>query len=593
VLRSSPSPRTPPPPDLAERRFRALQQAIPEIAWSAAASGDLLHDAPAWRELTGQTQEQLLAPLGWLEAVHPEDRQRTLQTFLVAASESKAWSVEYRLRLADGTFRWMRARGAPVLDDSGRVLEMIVVHATIAESADAERERLLLREVVRQIPAGLIVRGKDGSVLFANDRLRQLVGDLERTHEVTRLDGATLHPSEWPLRRALQHGETVVGEKVRYRSPVQGEVTVVLSAAPVRDSSGEIFAAVGTLQQESHSELLVRTLAESIPALVWRTGAEGRSEFLNGMARRFFGPEGGIARDAWVERLHPDDRERAMRERARGVHRQQLFDLQYRMRDDSGEYRVFYTRTAPVRENGKITGWVGTALDVTDRTRAEGEIRRVAAFTEELLGIVGHDLRDPLNIVMLATTLLRMTDLRDDQRKPVARIAAAAERAVRMLETLLDFTQARIGGGIKVRRAPTDLAQLCADLAAEQERIQVAVSAAGDCTGSWDRARLEQLIGNLLRNAADHGTPGQEVELRCTAEADRVVLSVRNSGAPIAPGMLPTLFEPFKRGARGQGSRNLGLGLYIVRQIAVAHGGSVEARSSAEEGTEFRVILPR
>lgn len=510
MLGTSPSSHALQPPDLAERRFRALQQAIPEIVWSVSASGDLLHDAPAWRELTGQTEEQLRAPLGWLEVVHPEDRQRTLQTFLAAANERKAWSVEHRLRLADQTLCRMRARGAPVLDDSGRVLEIIVVHATITESVDAERERLLLREVVRQIPAGLIVRGRDG-----------------------------------------------------------------------------------TLQQERQSELLMRTLAESIPALVWRTGADGRSQFLNGMARRFFGPEGGIVRDAWVERLHPDDRERAMHERARGVHREELFDLQYRMRDDSGEYRVFYTRTAPVRENGKTTGWVGTALDVTDRTRVESEVRRVAAFTEELLAIVGHDLRDPLNIVLLGTTLLRMTELRDDQRKPVARIAAAAERAVRMLETLLDFTQARIGGGIKLRRAPTDLALLCTDLAAEQERIQVEVSATGDCSGSWDRARLEQLIGNLLRNAAEHGAPGRAVELRCTAEADRVVLSVRNAGAPIAPEMMPTLFEPFKRGARGRGSRNLGLGLYIVRQIAVAHGGSVEARSSAEEGTEVRVLLPR
>lgn len=241
----------------------------------------------------------------------------------------------------------------------------------------------------------------------------------------------------------------------------------------------------------------------------------------------------------------------------------------------------------------RITGWVGTALDVTDRIRAENEVRRVAAFTEELLAIVGHDLRDPLNIVLLATALLRTTELRDEQRKPVTRIASAADRGLRMLETLLDFTQARIGGGIKVRRARMDLAQLCGDLAAEQERVPVEVSATGDCIGSWDRARLEQLIGNLLRNAADHGAPGRAVELRCTAEADRVVLSVRNFGAPIEAGLLPTLFEPFKRGARGSGSRNLGLGLYIVRQIAMAHGGSVEARSSAAEGTEFRVVLPR
>jgi signal transduction histidine kinase len=138
-----------------------------------------------------------------------------------------------------------------------------------------------------------------------------------------------------------------------------------------------------------------------------------------------------------------------------------------------------------------------------------------------------------------------------------------------------------------------DLAKVCADLAAEQERIHVEASASGDCRGFWDRARLEQLVGNLLRNAAEHGLPNRPVELRCAGEDGRVVLTVRNSGTPITPESLATVFEPFKRGARGSGSRNLGLGLYIVHQIAVAHGGSVDARSSAEDGTEFRVILPR
>jgi len=472
-----PAQTTPPPlRDVADRRFRALQEAVPQVSWTATVSGDVLEDSPGWRELTGQSEQQLLAPLGWLDAVHPDDRDRTRDTFVEAAAQGRTWASEHRLRLRDGTFSRFRARGAAVVDDEGVPLEMVVVHAPTSDTSDAERERILLREVVRQMPAGVVVRGKDGSLLFANEQLRQIAGDLDRPHEVRRLDGATLLPSEWPLRRALLRGEVVVGERVRYSSPTRGEVTVVLSAAPVRDSSGEIFAAVGTLQQESASD---------------------------------------------------------------------------------------------------------------------SEIRRVAAFTEELLAIVGHDLRDPLNAILLGAALLRMGELTDEQRKQVTRIASAGERGVRMLEALLDFTQARIGGGIQLRRAEMDLAQLCRELASEQERILVEVAASGDCTGSWDCSRLEQLIGNLLRNAAEHGAADQPVELSCAGYEDHVVLTVRNSGSPIDPALMPTLFEPFKRGARASASRNLGLGLYIVRQIAQAHGGSVEARSSPEDGTEFRVVLPR
>jgi signal transduction histidine kinase len=174
----------------------------------------------------------------------------------------------------------------------------------------------------------------------------------------------------------------------------------------------------------------------------------------------------------------------------------------------------------------------------------------------------------------------------------VGRIATSADRMARMIDDLLDFARTRLGGDLPIHPRRIDLRQLCEQTVEELEFAytrQVKMEAQGDLWGDWDPDRIAQVISNLAGNGLHHGDGNVSVLLR--GEAEVVVFQTRNGGPPIPRDVLPHLFEPGRRGDARSGG--LGLGLFIVQQIVLAHGGSIDVQSSDAEGTLFTVVLPR
>ena len=244
--------------------------------------------------------------------------------------------------------------------------------------------------------------------------------------------------------------------------------------------------------------------------------------------------------------------------------------------------------------------------DVTDMVHARQEAERLVAlekeragFEQQLIGIVSHDLRNPVTAIMMgASTLLRRPDLEERQRRTTERILTSAGRASRMIHDLLDFTQARLGGGLRVQRQPGDLHALVRQVVEESQASHpgrtLVLKQTGTGEGAWDADRLSQLMDNLLANALHYSPPQSTVTVVTRGEAQQVVLSVHNGGAPIPAELLPRLFQPLQRGEDTvSATRSVGLGLYIVDQVVRAHGGSIEVRSTQEAGTTFTVSLPR
>ncbi len=265
-------------------------------------------------------------------------------------------------------------------------------------------------------------------------------------------------------------------------------------------------------------------------------------------------------------------------------------------RRDGSEVPVEQTAT-PIGE-GSALGVVVVLRDISLRRRAALEAKERADFEEKLIGIVSHDLRNPLNVILLSATSLLRYDQPDERTSKISnRIVTSAERATRLVTDLLDFTQARLGSGIPVYVQPVDLnaiaGQVVEELHAAHPAREVRVEHVGDTTGEWDPDRLAQVLLNLLSNAVKYGLDDGEVVLRTKGEADAVVVEVHNRGTPIPPELLPVVFQPMRRGATRRSDRSVGLGLYIVKHIVDAHGGGIEARSSADEGTTFTVRLPR
>jgi signal transduction histidine kinase len=228
---------------------------------------------------------------------------------------------------------------------------------------------------------------------------------------------------------------------------------------------------------------------------------------------------------------------------------------------------------------------------------AERKLAETLRLNETFVAAVAHDLRNPLEAVTTGASLIARRTSDPELLKLAQTISHSARRMARMTGALFDLTRARLDGGIPILCAPLDLEPLAQRVFQEQKLAtparEISLHSEGKLEGAWDATRIEQLLSNLLGNAVHHGAPSVPVELELSGRlAESVVLEVRNGGV-IPEEVRPRLFDAFRGGKRPTGSDGLGLGLFIVQQIALAHGGEVQVQSDAATGTVFRVRLPR
>jgi signal transduction histidine kinase len=248
--------------------------------------------------------------------------------------------------------------------------------------------------------------------------------------------------------------------------------------------------------------------------------------------------------------------------------------------------------------------------EVTQRRRVEKEaalgraaveeerrkLQAAAEFEQRLLGIVSHDLRNPLASVRLGLETMQRRGVGAEHLRTLQRMERSTERMLAIISGLLDVTLIRQGQGLPLSPEPVALDAVVTRVLEGMPEDHVRRVQRGfddHATGMWDPERLAQAVGNLLGNALQHGDPERPVTVRVRMRQGKAELSVHNHGAAIPAELVPGLFEPFQRGLRpGALDGSIGLGLYIVRQVALGHGGEVRVRSTAEEGTTFVLELP-
>jgi PAS domain S-box-containing protein len=270
-------------------------------------------------------------------------------------------------------------------------------------------------------------------------------------------------------------------------------------------------------------------------------------------------------------------------------------------RPDGSRVTVLVNICPVKNQRGEVTAAINCFYDITERKRAENQIanaltieRQLAEFREMFIGIVGHDLRNPVGAISLsATVLLQRGHLGEQDAETAARIIRGTQRINRMISQLLDLTRARLGGGLSIEPKPTDLREICQDVV-EEFGAAIQLDVKGDLTGTWDQDRLAQVFTNLVGNAIVYALPRTDVIVKARPDGLSVVVEVMNQGEPIPADLLPFIFEPF-RGMQQRGraaAGHLGLGLYIAHQIVLSHGGTLDA-FSADGTTTFITRLPR
>ena len=399
-------------------------------------------------------------------------------------------------------------------------------------------------------------------------------------HDVATLDRAMLAGGDDFLTKPFRPSELVVRVQtaLRTRSIVQERNELHEMTKRQRDDANV-------------NEERFRTLVMTSSELVWQATFDGRIQVDLQTWRRFTGGDVGNGEWGWLQAVHAADQDRVRETWTRAVATGHPYACQHRIRRREGGYAWVLARATPVPQSGAVREWIGMLTDVSDRVRVE-EAR------ERFIGILGHDLRNPLSAIMMGVELLG--DLPEPHTNVVTRVARSARRMESMIRDVLDFARGRLGDGIPVAPIACDMRRLGNEMVAEMMQAYptrtISFEAVGDLRGEWDPNRVEQVLSNLIGNAVTHG----EGRIRATGrdEGDEVVMTVHNQGAPIPAAVIPTLFEPFTRVAQAvegkqPGPEGLGLGLYIASEIVRAHGGTISVSSIEGDGTTFAIRRPR
>lgn len=387
--------------------------------------------------------------------------------------------------------------------------------------------------------------------------------------------------------------------------------------APWRGPNGEILGCISVMRditeakaaslQIRETELRFKSMADVAPVLLWMSGLDGLCTFFNQTWLDFTGrsmeEEWGVG---WAEGVHFEDFQRCMDTYAKAFNERAIFEMEYRLRRHDGAYRWILDRGRPrYLPDGTFTGFIGSCVDITELKQLESDLRRALRGRDEFLAIASHELRTPiaalrLHLENLCRTIEKTSELRDELRGRLDRHGRGAlEKSnylTTMVNTLLDVSLLS-DGGLRIEREPFDLAGVVRSVverfgdAAADAACDLRLSIEHELVGKWDRMRVEQVVTNLLSNALKYGA-GQPVDVAASRSSEGVRLVVTDHGIGIKAEDQAHVFDRFSRFVSARNYGGFGLGLWISREIVVAHGGRIELQSTPGAGASFTVVLP-
>jgi PAS domain S-box-containing protein len=502
-------------------------------------------------------------------------------------------------------------------------LAALVVQRHLRERDTARRYRLY-EAILSATPDLVYVFDLNHRFVYANAVLLQMWG---RTWEQS--IGKNCLELGYPDWHAEMHGREIEQVKAT-RRPIRGEVPFNGTFGrriydyifvPVLGLDGEVEAVAGTTRDVTErkqaedalfaSQERFRTITNAMPQMVWTALPDGSIDYHNDQFYEFVGLEPGAAEGTvWAEAvLHPDDRQAGREIWARSVARGEPYEMTYRLRHHSGEYRWILARALPLRDaSGTIVKWMGTDTDIHEKKLAEDALQDANRRKDEFLAMLAHELRNPLAPISAAAQVLRIAP--DDAGK-VRSFAEVIGRQVNhmtaLVNDLLDVSRVT-RGMVQYDKAEVDLRSVILSAAEQvhplvEARRHVLTLPLGPAdaptdapvTVQGDRARLIQVFANLLANAAKYTAAGGRIGASLTLEGTRARVTVTDNGSGIDAALLPHVFDLFTQGARtpDRAQGGLGLGLALARTIVLAHGGRIQAQSEgAGQGSSFTVELP-
>jgi PAS domain S-box-containing protein len=580
-----------------------------------------LHDVG---ELDRPGMSRLAAALKTL--VHPDDTARLLETARRSFATGEPFAMKYRMRRADGAYRWVDGRGEPLRDQSGAIAHWYVVSIDIDDEVrlqkDIEEREAKIRRLVDSDIIGIVVWDLDGRLIDANDAFLQMV-QYDREDVRAGLRWLDMTPPEWQEVHAREEaaelmatGKMQAREKEYFRKD-GSRVPILIGAACFEGQSRQGVAFILDLTERKRAEAALRDrerelslLVDMVPSHLWRLTPDGETTLVNKRMADYVGLD--LADKHRLETImstifHPDDTAAVWEEFGRCLATGERFSMNYRLRRADGEYRWMSGRAEPLRdEDGRILQWFGLCHDIHDQVLAEEALRRAsdrlaqaakAASLAELSASIAHEVNQPLAAIVANSQACRRWLSAEPPN--IERAKVTAERITRDANSAADVIsriralfrqapQARTSEDINL--LISEVCRLMADeIMAKDIRIQTALAPDLPIT-ALDRVQVQQVFVNLIRNgieAMDAAANGRVLEIRsCREGLDAIRIEIRDAGTGFKDA--ERVFEPFFTTK----PHGMGMGLTICRSIVESHGGRLWTANNETGGATVCFMLP-
>lgn len=634
--------------DRSTDRFWALVEATGQIVWTTSADGRVRGPQELWCAFTGQSEEAVQG-YGWSQALHPDDAPPTLEEWKRAVTTRSPFVFEHRVRGRDGIYRWFAVRGIPVLEADGTVREWVGVHRDIdREKRLREAERRRLYSLLAQVPANInFLRGPDLVFEFVHPMAVAALGGRTLLGKPL-LEAMPEHrgqPFYERMMKVFESGEPFHQKAAAARLVVDGKEVVSywdLVYLPVRDESGGIEG-VMTFDVEVTQAVLARqeleqaghTKDELLASIEQNRARADYATRLSGIGfwycdlpfdeliwdarvkeHFFLPPEARVTIDTFYDCIVPEDREPTRAAIDTSISERKIYDVVYRTHDRAGG-AVKWVRAmggTSYAPDGTPTRFDGVTVDVSAQKHDEEELKKLAdreraallaaedanRAKDDFLAMLGHELRNPLAPIATAVQLLKLRS-KDNVAREVGVLERQTQHISRLVDDLLDVSRI-VRGKVGLAKDTTEVAELVAgaiEIASPaiengKHSLDVNVPRRG-LVVDVDGGRMKQVLANLLTNAAKYTHAGGRICVTADRDGSDVVISVEDSGVGISAELLPQVFDLFvqARQTMNRAQGGLGLGLALVKNLVVMHGGTVSAESAGPgRGSTFTVRLP-
>ncbi|MFW5878910.1 MAG: PAS domain S-box protein, partial [Myxococcota bacterium] len=597
----------------ASNTYRVLMEAMNEGAATLTERGVISYCNGRFADLLDRPLQQVM---GSFMGDHvPARSKQALEALLAAAEEEEA--RDELLFVGGGGEEVPVYLSVNTIEAEGRKVGCLVAvdlrpQRRTEEILASER---LARWVIEQAMVPTVVCDETGRIIRASKsaaalcRCNPFLEPFEKVFPVELKDREG--NASFVISRALG-GETFGTSPAFMRIGSDKEHDLLVSASPLQSPSGGVLGAVVTLLEVTEarraeralqeSEERFKALADNIPQLAWMADERGRRFWFNRRWTEYTGMSSEQLRgEGWLAVHHPEHRQRALETLQRSLVEGEAWEDTFPLRGKDGEYRWFLARAVPIRGDYKgIARWFGTKTDITAQLRQQERLQEAIRLRDDFLSVASHELRTPLTALNLQLEMLRMqAEGNGSARGDLAKVRAALRQTHRLevlISGLLDVSRI-VSGRFQLHLETFDLADLAretvertSDVAA-RAGCDVRLTLRGDLVGRWDHSRIDQVLMNLLTNAIKFGA-GKPVDVSVASKGSNVEMRVRDRGVGISKEDQVRIFERFARASPTRHYGGLGLGLYIVREITQAHGGTVQVQSSPGKGSTFTIRLP-